>query len=99
MKSTQPVLLLHPLCLKKPPAVLYSQAAFVASRDAPAVLGGMVADALSRHPRMSDSEAVALELALTLVRNLLAIPDSMVGGPPCALGRGPEGKMGLGLGA
>jgi hypothetical protein len=39
----------------------------------------MLEEALGRHPRMNDDETASLQLVLTLLRNLLAIPDSVVG--------------------
>lgn len=44
-------------------------------RDAMAVIVGLVAEPLSRHPRMSEADALIVQLVITFIRNLLVIPD------------------------
>ncbi|KAI8471860.1 MAG: timeless protein-domain-containing protein [Monoraphidium minutum] len=44
-------------------------------RDALAAIVGLSAGPLSRHPRMSDDDHMTVQLVITFVRNLLAIPD------------------------
>ena len=44
-------------------------------KDAMAVIVGLVAEPLSRHPRMSEADGLIVQLVITFVRNLLVIPD------------------------
>ena len=44
-------------------------------RDAMAVIVGLVAEPLSRHPRMSEADGLVVQLVITFIRNLLVIPD------------------------
>ena len=44
-------------------------------RDAMAVIVGLVAEPLSRHPRMSEADGLIVQLVITFIRNLLVIPD------------------------
>ncbi len=43
--------------------------------DALAAVAGLLAEPLSRHPRMSASEAALVQLVITFLRNLAAVPD------------------------
>lgn len=44
-------------------------------KDAMAVIVGLVAEPLSRHPRMSEADGLIVQLVITFIRNLLVIPD------------------------
>ena len=44
-------------------------------KDAMAVIVGLVAEPLSRHPRMSEADGLIVQLIITFIRNLLVIPD------------------------
>lgn len=44
-------------------------------RDAMAVIVGLVAEPLSRHPRMSEADGLIVQLVITFIRNLLVIRD------------------------
>lgn len=44
-------------------------------KDAVAVIVGLVAEPLSRHPRMSEADGLIVQLVITFIRNLLTIPD------------------------
>ena len=50
--------------------------ALLQQRALGAVLG-LVAEPLSRHPRMRSEDAGAVQLVLTFLRNLLAVPESV----------------------
>ncbi|GBF93528.1 hypothetical protein Rsub_06248 [Raphidocelis subcapitata] len=50
------------------------KAAFL-NRDALAAVIALTAGPLSRHPRMSDEDHLTVQLVITFVRNLLAVPD------------------------
>lgn len=50
--------------------------AFLAE-DALAVVTALVADPLARHPRMTQQDALLVQLVITFMRNLLAIPDQL----------------------
>ena len=55
-------------------------------KDAMAVIVGLVAEPLSRHPRMSESDGLMVQLVITFIRNLLAIPDrASTAGPPATM--------------
>ncbi|GAB4821374.1 hypothetical protein N2152v2_008420 [Parachlorella kessleri] len=57
--------------------------AFLA-QDALAVVVGLLAEPLSRHPRMRPEDAVMVQLVITFLRNLVALPTA----PPAAAGGG-----------
>ena len=44
-------------------------------KDAMAVIVGLVAEPLGRHPRMTEADGLIVQLVITFIRNLLAIPD------------------------
>ncbi len=44
-------------------------------KDAMAVIVGLVAEPLSRHPRMTEADGLIVQLIITFIRNLLAVPD------------------------
>lgn len=44
-------------------------------KDAMAVIVGLVAEPLSRHPRMTEADGLIVQLIITFIRNLLTIPD------------------------
>ena len=44
-------------------------------KDAMAVIVGLVAEPLSRHPRMTEADGLIVQLIITFMRNLLAVPD------------------------
>lgn len=44
-------------------------------QDAMAVVVGLLAAPLGRHPRMSEDDQLLVQLVLTFFRNLLCIPD------------------------
>lgn len=44
-------------------------------KDAMAVIVGLVAEPLSRHPRMSEADGLIVQLVITFIRNLLVNPD------------------------
>lgn len=48
--------------------------AFMA-KDAMAVIVGLVAEPLGRHPRMTEADGLVVQLVITFFRNLLTIPD------------------------
>lgn len=45
------------------------------AKDAMAVIVGLVAEPLSRHPRMTEADGLVVQLVITFFRNLLTIPD------------------------
>ena len=60
--------------------------AFLA-QDALAVVTALVAEPLARHPRMSQQDAMLVQLVITFLRNLLAIPDQDTAAGILAFGR------------
>lgn len=44
-------------------------------KDAMAVIVGLVAEPLSRHPQMSEADGLIVQLVITFIRNLLVTPD------------------------
>ena len=44
-------------------------------KDAMAVIVGLVAEPLGRHPRMTEADGLIVQLIITFIRNLLTIPD------------------------
>ncbi len=44
-------------------------------KDAMAVIVGLVAEPLSRHPRMTEADGLIVQLVITFIRNLLTVPD------------------------
>ena len=53
--------------------------AFLA-QDALAVVTALVAEPLARHPRMTQQDTLLVQLVITFLRNLLAIPDQYASG-------------------
>ena len=47
-------------------------------KDAMAVIVGLVAEPLCRHPRMSEADGLIVQLVVTFIRNLLVIPDRAI---------------------
>ena len=45
------------------------------AQDAMAVVVGLVAEPLGRHPRMNAADESIVQLVITFIRNLLQIPD------------------------
>eukprot|EP00887_Chlorella_sp_A99_P001979 scaffold18.g1979.t1 len=54
--------------------------AFLA-QDALAAVVGMLAEPLSRHPRMTDQDAALVQLVIAFLRNLVAVPEAAPGDP------------------
>lgn len=44
-------------------------------KDAMAVIVGLVAEPLAKHPRMTEADGLIVQLVITFIRNLLKIPD------------------------
>ncbi|PSC68202.1 calcium-translocating P-type PMCA-type [Micractinium conductrix] len=59
--------------------------AFLASEDALAAVVGMLAEPLSRHPRMNEQDTALVQLVITFLRNLMAMPDAPAGGATVGL--------------
>jgi hypothetical protein len=54
--------------------------------DALAALVGLLAGPLSRHPDMAEEDRLAVQLVLTFMRNLLAVPEEQGAGAPLQVG-------------
>jgi len=68
--------------------------AFLA-QDALAVIVGLLAEPLSRHPKMTDTDTALVELVISFLRNLLAATIPLPGASPSAIENGRRLKMGL----
>lgn len=68
--------------------------AFLA-QDALAVIVGMLAEPLSRHPKMTDRDTALVELVITFLRNLLAATVPLPGVSPAAVEGGRRIRAGL----
>ena len=68
--------------------------AFLA-QDALAVIVGLLAEPLSRHPRMNDRDTALVELVTTFLRNLLATTVPLPGASAAAAETGRRIKAGL----
>ena len=68
--------------------------AFLA-QDALAVIVGLLAEPLSRHPKMTDKDTALVELVITFLRNLLAATEPASGASNIAMEAGKRLKNGL----
>ena len=74
MLSMQPSAVTAQLCRLQAEYMQRVREAFMA-KDAMAVIVGLVAEPLGRHPRMTEADGLVVQLVITFFRNLLTIPD------------------------